>query len=357
MTIRESKVNLDKKSRIDLDFDKIPFGRIFTDHMLLMKYKESEGGWSDPKIKPFGNLSLSPAASVLHYGQEIFEGLKAYRSPQGDIQLFRPKLNIKRMNTSAERLCMPTLDVDVVLRGLKRLIKTDAKWVPATKGASLYIRPTMIATEPFLGVQSGKEYLFYVIMSPVGFYFKDGFKPLRILVENQYVRACDGGVGSAKTGGNYARSLKCTKSAKERGYAEVLWLDAHDRKYISEVGAMNIGFIIDGKFVTPPLDGTILEGITRNSIIALLKYLDMEIEERPISIEEVITAIHENRLLECFGMGTAAVVAPVGSLHYNNTTYIINQNQVGVCTEKIYRTLTQIQYGIHEDIFGWIEKV
>ena len=293
------------------DESTLGFGKIFTDHMLLMYY-DQENGWHDMEIKPYGPLALDPAASGLHYGQLIFEGMKCYRTAEGELQLFRARKNFERMNRSAEQLCMPTVDIDMVMEGLKELLKIDADWVPHTKGTSLYIRPTMIATEPFLGVHPPHKLLFFIILCPVGAYYATGFAPVKIIVEDKYVRAVLGGVGEAKTAGNYAASIKAATEAEEKGFTQVLWLNGAERKYIEEVGTMNIMFKINGEVFTPPLLGSILPGITHDSVIALLGNKGIAVREERLTIDDLIEAAQNGTLEECWGTGTAAVITPVG---------------------------------------------
>ncbi|MFW9977246.1 MAG: branched-chain amino acid aminotransferase [Candidatus Thorarchaeota archaeon] len=330
------------------------FGSVFTDHMFTMKY--SNDSWHDAKITPYGSVSLDPAALVLHYGQGIFEGMKAYRRNE-DIYLFRPRDNMERMNKSAERMVMPTFDSDFVLKALENLLMIEKQWIPSQSGTSLYIRPTMIAIEPKLGVKPSDEYLFYIILSPVGPYFREGFAPVGIYVADEHVRAADGGVGQAKTMGNYAASLMAGTLAKKAGYSQVLWLDAKERKYLEEVGTMNIFVILDDEIVTPPLSGTILSGITRDSVLALLKHWGHNAIERQISIDEVIEGIASGRVKEMFGCGTAAIIAPVGKLHYKQETYPIANSNIGKITQKLFDELTGIQCGEREDPFNWVHKV
>ncbi|MHA1888477.1 MAG: branched-chain amino acid aminotransferase [Promethearchaeota archaeon] len=356
MDIKITRVPESDLKPVPPNYSELAFGQNFTDHMLIMRYKTSES-WSPAEIVPFGDLCISPAASVFHYSQEIFEGMKAYKTPEGKIQLFRPRLNFERMNTSAERMCMAELDIDYVMAALKELLKIEERWIPSQKGTALYIRPTMIASEPFLGVHAAKEYLFFIILSPVGSYFKEGFKPVKIMVEDNYIRAAPGGVGFAKTGGNYAASLKAGEKAAEKGFSQVLWLDAVERRYIGEVGAMNIAFRINDEIITPELDGTILPGITRRSVIEFCKKRDIPITERKITIEEVINAAKDGSLKECFGMGTAAVIAPVGLIHYLGQDYTINDFEVGEYSRLLFDEITGIQNGEKEDIFGWTEPV
>jgi branched-chain amino acid aminotransferase len=339
------------------DESKLGFGQIFTDHMLVHPYSASKGGWHSPEIKPYGPLNLDPAACGLHYGQLIFEGLKCYRTAQGKLQMFRPRKNIERMNRSARRLCMPELDVESTLQEMKELLKVEADWVPKTRGTSLYIRPTMIATEPFLGVHPSHELLFYVILCPVGFYYASGFAPVKIFVEDEYVRAAVGGTGEAKAAGNYAASLIAAEKAVKKGFTQVLWLDAAERKYVEEVGTMNMMFKINGEVITPPLGGSILPGVTRDSVLQLLRHWGMKATERRISIDEVVEAAKTGTLEEAFGTGTAAVVTPVGSITFKEDTYTINKNQVGPLTQKLYDELVAIQLSEKPDPFGWVEPV
>lgn len=334
------------------DAEKLVFGRMFTEHMYTIKYSEAEG-WHNGKIGKYGPLALDPATTVLHYAQEVFEGLKAYKAEDGRILLFRPEQNARRLNRSAAKLCMPEFPEEIFLQALQELVLLDQDWIPDKPGTSLYIRPTMIATEAFLGVDSSKEYLFYIILSPVGPYFKAGFNPVGIYVEDQLVRAAVGGLGDIKTGGNYAASLLGGVKAGEKGFSQVLWLDAKEHKYIEEVGAMNVFFVFGEKIVTPMLTGSILPGITRDSVIRLAQDMGMEVEERRISVEEVLEGIRTKKLTEMFGSGTAAVISPVGRLHYQDTDYEINDNQVGKISKTFYDKLIDIQYGRVEDKLGW----
>ncbi|MCF2139900.1 MAG: branched-chain amino acid aminotransferase [Candidatus Lokiarchaeota archaeon] len=338
------------------DDSKLGFGQIFTDHMLYMEFDRAKGGWGPAEIRPYGILGLEPASACLHYGQIVWEGLKCYRTSEG-LRLFRPRENFKRLNRSARRMCMPEVDIDYLLAALKELLKLEARWVPKTLGTSLYIRPCMIASEPFLGLHKANRYILFIILSPSGPYFKEGFKPVKILVEDKYVRAAVGGTGEAKTAGNYAASLKSTDEAMEKGFSQTLWLDACERKYIEEVGAMNMAFVINGEVVTPPLHGSILSGITRKSILEICDHIGIKAVERRISIDEVIECIENGTLTEAFGLGTAAIIAPVGSIFYKEENYIINNFEVGPIATKLYEELTGIQYGSKPDIFGWIEKV
>jgi len=321
-----------------------------------MKYNEPQG-WHSPEIRPYGPFEMSPAASGIHYGQAVWEGLKCYRTPQGKIQLFRPRDNFERLNRSADRLVMPPLDIDFVLEGLKELLRLDEEWVPSSPGSSMYIRPTLFANEEFIGVHPATEYLFYIILSPCGPYYPNGFSPISIYVENKLARAADGGTGSVKTSGNYACSLKGAHNAQHLGYTQVLWLDGKDHKWIEEIGMMNVMFRVNDTFITPMLSGSILPGITRDSVIKLLRNQGHKVEERRISIDEIISACENGSLKEAFGMGTAAVIAPIGTLAFAEKTYSICNGQIGKLTREIYDNLTKIQYGRSPDPFHWIETV
>ena len=338
------------------DENKLGFGQHFTDHMFVMDYVDGEG-WQDARIVPFGYISLHPASTVLHYGAEIFEGLKAYRTSDGSVQLFRPIENIKRMNTSAERMCLPLLDENDALEILKTFIKHEEKWVPHSKGASLYIRPFMFGNDEALGVHTVKRATFMIIASPSGSYYKEGINPVKIMIENEDVRTVRGGTGYVKCGGNYAASTRAGDRAGKKGYSQVLWLDGVERKYVEEVGAMNVMFKIDGEIVTPALTGSILPGITRKSCIEVLKKLGYTVSERLLSIDELMDAIKSGKLEEAWGCGTAAVVSPIGKLMYQDVEYVINNEKIGEITQKLYDILTGIQWGIVEDEFGWILKL
>ena len=339
------------------DENNLGFGKYFTDHMFIMDYDEGQG-WHDARIVPYQNLSLDPACMVFHYAQEMFEGLKAYRTPKGEIQLFRPDQNIERMNNTNERLCIPKLEPSDALDALKALVKVEKDWVPSVDGTSLYIRPFIIATDVQLGVHPSKSYKFMIILCPVGSYYAEGIKPVKIFVEREYVRAVKGGTGFAKIGGNYACSLIGQKKAEEMGYSQVLWLDGIEHKYIDEFGAMNVFFVIDGKVITPALDeGNILPGVTRRSCIQLLESMGYEVEERKLSLEEVVEASKNGNLNEAFGTGTAAVVSPMGLLDIGDMKIDINNGEIGPVAQKLYDTLTGIQWGKLEDSFGWTVKV
>jgi len=345
----------EKKGQRPNDSD-LGFGTIFTDHMFNMDYSP-EKGWHDARIEPLADLSLSPATMALHYGQAIFEGLKAYKTSQGEIQLFRARDNFKRLNRSAAGLCIPELDIDFLMDALKELLKVEKEWIPTTEGTSLYIRPTIIATDPFLGVRASHTYRFFIILSPVGSYYAAGFNPVKIWVSTEHVRAVRGGVGEFKTAGNYAASLFASEKAKEEGYAQVLWLDAVERKYIEEVGAMNIFFNIGDEIITPELNGSILPGITRDSVLQIARQWGMKAVERKVSMEELLQAYKEGRFNEAFGSGTAAVISPVGTIHYGDTILEIGGGKTGPMAKKFQEAITSIQYGKAEDKHGWIEAV
>ena len=336
------------------DESQLAFGKQFTDRMFVMEY-DSGKGWHSARIQPYGPFSLDPAAMVLHYSQEIFEGLKAYRHTDGQISLFRPADNIERFNRSAARMCMPEVDAEFFLDALKELIRLEEGWVPCSEGTSLYIRPTMIANEPMLGVRPADQYLCYIILCPVGAYYKGGIAPVKIWISDHYVRAAEGGTGEAKTGGNYAASLYASKIAAEKGYDQVLWLDAAEKKYVEEVGSMNMIFLYDDKIVTSPLQGTVLDGITRRSVLSLVQDMGLEIEERALSVEEVLDGVENGRLKEAFGAGTAVVISPVGQFTYQDRTVVLNGGQTGELTQKLYDTLTGIQYGRQADPHGWVD--
>ena len=338
------------------DAKSLGFGRHMADHMFVMAWSQ-EKGWHDAEIKKYADFALDPAAMVLHYGQAIFEGLKAFRGNDDRIHLFRPTANFERMNRSAERMCMPPIPVDEVMKGLRMLIETDTDWVPNVQGASLYIRPTMIATEPALGVRPSNSYLFYIISCPVGAYYPEGFDPVKIYVTDKYVRAVPGGVGAAKTAGNYAASIMAAVEAQKAGYTQVLWLDAVERKYVEEVGTMNIFFAIGDEIITPPLTGSILPGITRESVIQLLADWGIKVVERRITIDEVFTAAEDGQLKEIFGTGTAAVISPVGSLHFNDRDCTVNGGQTGQLSQRLFDQLQGIQYGEQPDNHHWVETL
>lgn len=356
MKSQEISVTYTTSPKQKLPADQLVFGRTFTDHMFVMDYKKGEG-WHNPRIIPYQPLTLEPSAMIFHYAQSIFEGMKAYKSKEGKVLLFRPEKNFERLNHSNERMCIPRVDEGFLLEALKKLVAIDKDWIPSAEGTSLYIRPFIIAMDPYLGVSPAKEYRLMIIMSPVGAYYKEGLNPVSIYVEDTYVRAAPGGTGTVKTGGNYAASLKAQELAEEKGYSQVLWLDARENKYIEEVGSMNIFFKIDGEVVTPKLNESILPGITRRSTIELLKYWGVPVIEKRISVEEIFEAYDAGKLEEAFGTGTAAVISPVGKLGWKDRVAIINDNKTGELSKKLYDTLTGIQTGKIEDPFGWSVEV
>ena len=338
------------------DSSTLGFGKVFTDHMFIMDYS-ADKGWHDARIVPFGRLAIHPASTVLHYGSEIFEGLKAYRRSDGEVQLFRPLENIRRMNRSANRMCLPEIPEDMALEALTTFINVEKDWVPSANGTSLYIRPFMFGNDETLGVHAVKNATFIIITSPVGSYYKEGINPVKIMIESEDVRAVRGGTGEAKCGGNYAASNRAGERAEKLGYSQVLWLDGVHRKYIEEVGAMNVMFKIAGEIVTPMLAGSILPGITRKSIIELLKSEGYSVSERLISVDELEKALEEGTLEEAWGCGTAAVVSPIGELCYKDKKYSINNGKIGEVTQHLYDTLTGIQWGKKEDKFNWVYKI
>ena len=336
--------------------DSLGFGSIFTDYMFNMDY-DPQNGWHNPRIEPYSPFVMDPATMFLHYGQGVFEGLKAYRTESGQIQLFRPRENISRLNRSCRRLCIPEIDENFALDAMKKLIELEKDWVPAAPETSLYIRPTVIAMDPFLGVRASNTYRYFIILSPVGAYYPEGFNPIKILVTSDYVRAVRGGIGEAKTPGNYAASLLAGEEAHKAGYTQVLWLDGVEQKYLEEVGSMNIFFVIGDEIVTPELNGSILPGITRKSVIELAKHWNEKVSERKISIDELMQAHAAGSLKEVFGAGTAAVISPVGHIKYGEREVSVNDNQTGPVAMKYYNAITDIQYGKAEDPLGWIEVV
>ena len=328
------------------------FGKIFTDYMFVMDYNKAQG-WHDARIVPFENLSIHPASTVLHYGSEIFEGLKAYRRADGIVQLFRPVENIRRMNNSAERLCLPQLNEEDALEALVKFVEIEQDWTPSQKGTSLYLRPFMFGNDESLGVHAVNNATFIIIASPVGSYYKEGINPVKIMIEDEDVRAVRGGTGYAKCGGNYAASNRAGERAEQKGYSQVLWLDGVERKYVEEVGAMNVMFKINGEIITPKLTGSILPGITRKSCIEVLKSEGYNVSERLLSVDELEQAMEDGTLEEAWGCGTAAVVSPIGELCYKDKKSIINSGKIGDITQHLYDTLTGIQWGEVEDKFGW----
>lgn len=353
MNIKITKTTTPKQKP---DENSLGFGNYFTDHMFIMDYTEGKG-WHDARIVPYAPLSLDPSCMVLHYGQAIFEGLKAYHTQNDKIYLFRPKKNMERVNVSNERLCIPHINIDDCTKGIIELIKVDRDWIPKNEGNSLYIRPFIIATDPYLGVRPSNTYMFIVILSPVGAYYPEGINPVKIYVESNYVRAVKGGIGFAKTPGNYAASLKAQMDAKKINYTQVLWLDGVEKKYIEEVGTMNVFFKINGEVITPSLEGSILAGITRDSAIELIKSWGIPVIERKLSIEEVYKAYENGTLEEAFGTGTAAVISPIGELNYNGNIIKINEGKIGEVSQKLYDYITGIQSGKLKDTMNWITVI
>ena len=338
------------------DSSTLGFGKVFTDHMFLMDYLPDKG-WHDARIVPFENLSIHPASTVLHYGSGIFEGLKAYRRADGKVQLFRPIENIKRMNSSAERLCLPQIPEDIAMEVLLAYVKMEQDWTPSAPGTSLYLRPFMFGNDETLGVHSVQHATFMIIASPSGSYYKEGINPVKIMIEDEDVRAVKGGTGYIKCGGNYAASNRAGDRAEQKGYSQVLWLDGVERKYIEEVGAMNVMFKIGDEIVTPALTGSILPGITRKSCIEVLKKEGYKVSERLLSLDELIAAMENGTLEEAWGCGTAAVVSPIGELCYKDVKHVINDGKIGSVTQYLYDTLTGIQWGEKEDSFGWVQPI
>jgi branched-chain amino acid aminotransferase len=332
--------------------DTLKFGKVFTDHMFLMDYADGTG-WHHPRIVPYAPFTMDPATCVLHYGQAVFDGLKAFRGPDGRIRIFRAPDHAARLNRSSERLCIPEIDPDVIVDSIHALIEVDQRWVPKKPGTSLYIRPTIIATEAFLGVHPSSTYYYYVILCPVGAYYAEGMNPVKILATDKHVRAVQGGLGAAKTAGNYAASLYAAEEAQRAGYTQVLWLDGVERRYIDEVGTMNIMLRIGDEIITPPLNGSILAGITRDSALTLMRDWSLRVSERQIAIEDVIAAAHAGTLGEVWGTGTAAVVSPVGELGYKGERVVINDGKIGTVTQRLYDAIVGIQYGTAPDPHGW----
>jgi len=350
------RYELRKEKKQKPDENNLGFGNYFTDHMFVMDYTEGKG-WHDARIVPYGPLMIDPATMVLHYAQETFEGLKAYRNDKGEILLFRPEMNAKRMINSNKRICMPSVPVDMFVEAVEELVKCEKDWVPTKEETSLYIRPFVFATEQSVGVHPAKTYKFVIILSPVGAYYPEGVNPVKIWVEDEYVRAVKGGTGFTKCGGNYAASIAAQVKAEENGYTQVLWLDGVHRKYVDEVGTMNAMFVIDGKVITAELNGCVLPGVTRDSIIHILKDWGYEVEERNLSIDELMEAGRSGKLQEAFGTGTAAVISPIGELCYKGEKITINDFKTGDLTHKLYDTLTGIQWGKLEDKYNWTRKI
>jgi len=338
------------------DWNNLGFGNIFTDHMFLMNYS-GDKGWHDARIVPFENLEFSPAMIALHYGQMVFEGTKAYKTENGDIQLFRPQNHLSRMNNSNRRLCIPEINEAFCLKAICELVKMEQDWIPKKPGTSLYLRPFVFGTEETLMVHPSSTYTFAIICSPCGAYYPEGINPVKIHIETEAVRAVKGGTGDAKTGGNYAASFQAQKGAERKGYSQVLWLDGRERKYIEEVGAMNVFFVIDSEIITPKLEGSILPGVTRLSVIEILKDKGYNVAERRISVDELIESAKKGSLKEAFGTGTAAVISPIGELSYNDENFEVNARQIGKISQELYDELTSIQYGNTKDNRGWVVQV
>jgi branched-chain amino acid aminotransferase len=350
------KITKSKTSKIDsVDFENLGFGEVFSDHMFSMDYENGE--WINQRIEPYGKIEFEPAMCTLHYAQAVFEGLKAFHVRDGSINIFRPEKNLERMNRSNERMCMPTIDEDMFFDAMTELIQLERDWIPKDTGHSLYIRPFIFGTENFLGVHPSSTYRFMIILSPVGAYYKEGFNPVSLLVPEEYVRAVKGGVGEAKTAGNYAASLLPAEIAQKKGFTQVLWLDGEHHKYIDEVGTMNIFFVIDDEVITPPLEGSILPGVTRDTVLDLTKSWGMKVNERRISIDELIQSSKEGRLQEVFGTGTAAVISPVDEIQYRDTNININHGQIGPIARRLFDEISGIQYGEISDTHGWIYNI
>jgi branched-chain amino acid aminotransferase len=347
--IRITKATKKKDKPNDKD---LAFGNVFTDHMFVADFQE-EKGWYDPRVEPYGPFPLDPATAVLHYGQSLFEGLKAFRGADGKIRLFRPQKHVERLNRTATRMTIPPLDPELILRSWTTLVDVERDWVPSSVGTSLYIRPTIIASEPFLGVRPAKEYLYYVILSPVGPYYPEGLAPTKIKVIDNYVRAVSGGLGEAKTSANYAASLYAAEEAKHEGFTQVLWLDGVHHKYLEEVGTSNIMLQIGDEVITPPLAGTILAGVTRDTALTLMREWGLRVSERQITIDEVVAAAHKGALKEVWATGTAAVISPVGELAYKGERIVVNGGRIGALSQKLYDTIVGIQYGTLPDPRGW----
>jgi len=356
MEIKIQSVDPAKRRPKPADESKLVFGKTFSDHMFIMNY-QSGRGWHNARVVPYQSLEMDPAAMVLHYGQGIFEGMKAYRSREGRILLFRPEKNWERFNRSARRMCMPEIDPSIQFEALDNLLKLDKDWIPHSVGSSLYIRPTMIAAEAALGVRPANEYLYYIITGPVGAYYPEGFNPIKIFVSDEFVRAVRGGVGEAKTMGNYAASLLAAEVAKKKGFTQVLWLDGVTRSHIEEVGTSNIFFRINDELVTPSLTGSILPGVTRDSVIQLARHWGFRVSERSIDIREVIEMIQSGEVKEVFGSGTAAVISPVGEISYKGQNHRVRDGGVGEWSQKFYDEIVGIQYGEKPDPFGWVREV
>ena len=354
MEIKITKTTTPKQKPADQSA--LGFGKYYTDHMFIMNYDEGQG-WHDARIVPYGPISLDPAAMCLHYGQEVFEGMKAYKTEDGGVQLFRPEKNMARLNVSNERLCIPLIDEAFCVEAIKKLVEVDQDWIPTEPGTSLYIRPFIFAIDPHVGVHPAKHLMFVVILSPVGAYYPEGLNPVNIYVEQKYVRAVKGGMGFTKTAGNYAASLKAQDEAEKIGYTQVLWLDGVERKYIEEVGTMNVFFIIGDEVITPELSGSILAGVTRMSVVELLKSKGYKVSERRISIDELYAAHDNGTLKEAFGTGTAAVISPIGTFEWNGKKITVGDGGIGETSQMLYDTITGIQCGKIKDEFNWVQKI
>ncbi|MCX7774372.1 MAG: branched-chain amino acid aminotransferase [Clostridia bacterium] len=352
----EIKVELTQNPKTKPASDHLGFGNVFSDHMFIMEYTEGKG-WHDPRIIPYGTIAYEPSLMVFHYGQSIFEGLKAYKTDKGEVVLFRPDQNMKRLNESCDRLCIPRIDEDFAVEAIKKLVAIDRDWIPEAPDTSLYIRPFIIATDPFLGVRPSNTYQFMIITGPVGAYYKEGLNPVKIYVESTYVRAVVGGIGAAKASANYAASLRAQMVAKEKGYTQVLWLDGIERKYVEEVGTMNVFFVLGDEVVTPELNGSILPGITRKSCIELLRSWGLKVSERKVSIQEIFEANEKGLLREAFGTGTAAVISPIGELYWNDRRITLSGGRIGELSQRLYDDLTGIQYKKKPDPFNWVTTV
>ena len=354
MEIKITKTTTPKQKPADQST--LGFGKYYTDHMFIMNYDDGQG-WHDARIVPYGPIELDPAAMCLHYGQEVFEGMKAYKTEDGGVQLFRPEKNMARLNVSNERLCIPLIDEAFCVEAIKKLVEVDQDWIPTQPGTSLYIRPFIFAIDPHVGVHPAKHLMFVVILSPVGAYYPEGLNPVNIYVEQKYVRAVKGGMGFTKTAGNYAASLKAQDEAEKIGYTQVLWLDGVERKYIEEVGTMNVFFISGDEVVTPELSGSILSGVTRMSVIELLKSKGYNVSERKISIQELYDAHANGTLKEAFGTGTAAVISPIGTFEWNGNKITVGDGGIGETSQMLYDTITGIQCGRIKDEFNWVQKI
>ena len=352
----EIKITLTNTPKAKPDQNALGFGKHFTDHMLTVEYNRKDG-WHNAEIKPFGPMEIHPASTVLHYGSEVFEGMKAYRTKEGKVQLFRPEENVRRMNRSAERLGLPQMEEAEMLSLIKALVSVEESWVPSLEGTSLYIRPYIFGNDETLGVHSINRARMVIILSPVGAYYPEGINPVRICIETEDVRAVRGGTGYAKCGGNYAASIRAGEKAEKKGYTQVLWLDGVERKYIEEVGSMNVMFKINGEIVTPSLTGSVLPGITRKSCIQLMRDWGYTVTERPLSIDELISAVEDGTLEEAWGTGTAAVVSPIGWLSVNDKEYVVCNHEIGPLCKKLYDCLTAIQWGNAPDTYGWTVPV